>query len=138
MKKLLIIPLAFALAFQAAFAAEVVLIANTDHASTTIPRKLVTDFYVGKSTKWPDGNKVEPIIYRSGAVHGDFLSEFVGKNDSQFTATWKKLVFTGKASMPDNVDSDAKMVAKVRSTPGAIGYVAAGTPLDGVAVLKLE
>jgi len=119
-------------------AADVVMIANADHTGVVLSKKDVSDIYSGRMSKWPDGAKTVPIYIKGGSVHESFLSDYVGKNDAQFIATWKKLVFTGKASMPDGVGNEADVIAKVKATPGAIGYIAPGTAADGVAVITVK
>ena len=119
-------------------AADVVVIANADHTGVALSKKEVADIYSGRMSKWPDGAKTVPVYIKSGKVHESFLAEYVGKNDAQFIATWKKLVFTGKASMPDGVGSESDVIAKVKETPGAIGYIAPGTPTDGVVIITVE
>jgi ABC-type phosphate transport system substrate-binding protein len=47
----------------------------------------------------------------------------LNKNTQQFQTGWKKLVFTGKASMPEQVNNDDDVVALVAKTPGSIGLV---------------
>jgi len=68
----------------------------------------------------------------------DFLSLFIGKNDSVFRAGWRNLVFSGQAAMPKSVDSDAAMVDYVAHTPGAVGYIGKSAPHDGVKVIEVK
>jgi len=66
-----------------------------------------------------DGSHVTPVLLKSGAAHEEFLSAYVGKNDSAFRAGWRSLVFSGQASMPKSLDSEAAVVEFVAHNAGA-------------------
>jgi hypothetical protein len=53
------------------------------------------------------------VLLKSGAVHDEFLTEYIGKNDTAFRASWRSLVFSGQASMPKSLDSEAAVVEYV-------------------------
>ncbi len=75
---------------------------------------------------------------KAGATHEAFLKEYVGKTDAALGTYFRTLVFTGKASMPKSLASDAEVVAYVAKTKGAIGYVASSTKPEGVKVLEVK
>jgi hypothetical protein len=84
------------------------------------------------------GSHVEPVLAKGGAAHEAFLKAYLGKDDPALHAFYRGLMFSGKASMPKFLETDADVVAYVARTRGAIGYVsnAAGTP--GVKVLSIK
>jgi len=57
------------------------------------------------------------------------------KSQSQFTAYWAKLMFTGKGVPPKVVDTEADMVALVAKNPSIIGYVDAANVTADVRVV---
>ena len=75
---------------------------------------------------------------KGGAAHEAFLREYLGKTDSALQTYYRSLVFTGKASMPKTVASDAEVVAFVVKTKGAIGYVSAGAVAPGTKTLEVK
>jgi ABC-type phosphate transport system substrate-binding protein len=75
---------------------------------------------------------------KSGATHEAFLKDYVGKTDAALGTYFRTLVFTGKASMPKSLASDAEVVAYVAKTKGAIGYIALSTKADHVKVLEVK
>ena len=117
-------------------AADVQVIGSPDKTGVQLDRATVESLFTGRNPKWPDGSKATIIVLKSGPAHEAFLSAFVSKNSSQFIATWKKLVFTGKAAMPTEVADEAAMLAAVKATPGAIGYLGGATAADGVVVVS--
>jgi ABC-type phosphate transport system substrate-binding protein len=117
--------------------AQSIVIANPSVKASDVSKGDLRDVFTGSSTSL-GGSQVTPVLLKSGATHDDFLRAYVGKNDTAFRAGWRSLVFSGQASMPKSVDSDAAMVEYVAHTPGAIGYVSSGAPHEGVKVLGVK
>jgi hypothetical protein len=78
------------------------------------------------------------VLLKSGSAHDEFLSAYVGKNDTAFRAGWRSLVFSGQATMPKSLDSEAAVVEYVAHNAGAIGYISKATPHEGVKVLAVR
>lgn len=120
-----------------ALAADVKIVANTSVGASSISaRDIQAVFLLDKDSV--DGSHVQPVLAKGGSAHEAFLKEYLGKNDSALKAFYRALVFTGKASMPKELGSDAEVVAYVAKTKGAIGYVSSGASTDGVKVLQVK
>ena len=78
------------------------------------------------------------MLLKSGPVHEAFLKDYLSKSDPALEAYYRGLVFTGKASMPKALATDADVVAFVAKTKGAIGYVSAGAAAAGVKTLDVK
>ena len=89
-------------------------------------------------TSLADGSHVEPVLLKSGDVHAAFVKQYTGKTTAALENYYRSLVFTGKGAMPKMLASDAEMVAYVKNTRGAIGYVSAGASTEGVKVLDVN
>lgn len=116
-------------------AGDVVVIANKDVAAS-IDAGALKNIFLGKTTR-VGGTKVTFAVLEDGPAHEAFLSAHVGKSGSQFTSFWRKQAFTGKGSMPAAFASAAEMVAWVAGTPGAVGYVPAGTDTGAAATVAI-
>ena len=140
MKKLLFAFLlaAAASAFASNAQAQAIVIANASVKSADVSIADLKDVFSGASSSLKDGSKVTPVLLKSGAVHDEFLTEYIGKNDTAFRASWRSLVFSGQASMPKSLDSEAAVVEYVAHTAGAIGYIGKATPHEGVKVLAVR
>jgi ABC-type phosphate transport system substrate-binding protein len=66
------------------------------------------------------------------------VKEYLGKTDTALQTYYRSLVFTGKASMPKMLGSDAEVAAFVAKTKGAIGYVSASAGASGVKTLEVK
>jgi ABC-type phosphate transport system substrate-binding protein len=136
------IPLLFGLAtvvalFAAPAMAEETVIVNGAASVAGLSEDELKDYYLGKKSSWPDGSKVVVVVLKDGASHEKLMGK-LGKSSSQFTTGWKKLVFTGKGAMPEQVGSEDELVAFVAKTPGSIGFVDAGKAKDGVKAVPVK
>ena len=119
-------------------AAEVKVIANPSvGASSVSADELKRVFLLTKNTL-DDGSHVEPVVAKGGPTHDAFLREYLSKTDSALQTYYRSLVFTGKASMPKTLGSEAEVAAFVAKTKGAIGYVGAGTAAPGIKTLEVK
>jgi ABC-type phosphate transport system substrate-binding protein len=136
MKKLLLFVFVLTAVVSACAHAQLV-IANPSVKASDVSKTELRDVFTGASASL-GGSHVVPALQKQGAAHEAFLAEYVGKSDAALSATWRSLVFSGQASMPKSVDSDAAMVDYVAKTPGAIGYIAKTSPHEGVKVLAVR
>lgn len=118
--------------------AQVVVIANPGVKAAEVTKGDLRDLFTGAATSLKGAGEAVPVLLKQGAAHDEFLSAYVGKNDTAFKASWRSLVFSGQATMPKSLDSEAAMVDYVAHTAGAIGYVAKATPHEGVKVLTVR
>jgi len=112
-------------------------IANTSVPASTISAGEVKDvFLLDKDSL--GGSHVEPVLAKGGPAHEAFLKEYLGKSDGALQAFYRSLVFTGKASMPKTLGTDAEVVAYVAKTKGAVGYVSGDASTPGVKTLDVK
>lgn len=117
---------------------ELLIIANSGVSQTEIAGKDLGNMFLGKKNSWEGGQKVVPVTLDSGSTHDSFLKAFIKKSSSQFSTFWKQAVFTGQGIPPKSVSSEADVVKFVSENAGAVGYILASTPHDGVKVLTVK
>jgi len=117
--------------------AEETLVVNAASPLAGLSIDQMKDYFLGKKTTWEDGSKVVVVVIKAGATNDALLGK-LGKNNQQFMTGWKKLVFTGKGSMPEQVESDDALIVLVAKTPGAIGLVDMAKVKDGVKAIALQ
>jgi hypothetical protein len=138
-KLLFVFPImAAALLFSAHAKAQAIVIANSSVKSADVSKGDLRDVFTGAASSLKDGSHVTPILLKQGAAHDEFLSTYIGKSDTAFRASWRSLVFSGQATMPKSLDSEAAVVDYVVHNAGAIGYVGKATPHEGVKVLEVR
>ena len=118
-------------------AAEVKVIANASVPAQSISSDDLKGVFLETKAS-VDGAHAEPVLQKGGGVHEAFLKEYLGKTDAALQTYYRSLVFTGKASMPKVLGSDAEVAAYVAKTKGAIGYVGAAVSAPGVKTLEVK
>jgi len=109
---------ALALAIALPAMAEVVVVANTKAAESSMTKDQVAQYFLGKSGAMNPVDQPE-----SAPVRAEFYKKVTDKDASQVKALWSKLVFTGKATMPKEAADSAAVKKMVASDPKAIGYI---------------
>jgi hypothetical protein len=122
----------------AASAADFKVIANPGVKVEEISANDLKEVFLATKTSLGDGTHVEPVWEKGGATHEAFLKEYVGKTDAAVGTYYRSLVFTGKASMPKTLATDAEVVGYVEKTKGAIGYVSATASTGSTKVLEVK
>lgn len=115
--------------------AEVVVIVNAASPISSASADDIAQVYLGKRSEL-GGNDVVPVDQSEGnAPRGVFYDKVVQKNESQLTAYWSRLIFTGKGSPPKQVGGDADVVDAVAMDEEAVGYVDSSAVAEGVKVI---
>ena len=113
-------------------------IVNPANATTQVSRLKVGEMFLKKAARWPDGAPVMPVEPSAKTpIRQRFTLEIYGKQVIAISAYWQQMIFGGKAIPPPEKSSDVDVVAYVRDTPGAIGYVWAGADTSGVRVVAV-
>jgi TonB family protein len=118
-------------------AVDVKVIANSSVRADTISAEEIKRVFLEERRSLDDGTHVAPVLEKDGPVHEAFLRAYLGRTDDDLLTYYRALVFTGRGSMPKELDSDAEVVAYVIRTRGAIGYVSAETSTEGVKTLAI-
>lgn len=113
-------------------------VANEKTAPANLSADDVKAIFLGAKTAWDGGGKVIVGVLSEGPTQEKFLSDQVGKPPAAFATHWKRLVFTGKASMPKQFAKDEDLLEFVAKTDGAIGFVADGKTAPGVKVIEVK
>jgi ABC-type phosphate transport system substrate-binding protein len=119
-------------------AADFKVIANSSVKADTISTDDLKAIFLATKSTFSDGGHAEPVWGKGGAIHEEFLKQYVGKTDAALGTYYRSLVFTGKASMPKSFATDAEVAEYVAKNRGAIGYVSAGTNAEGVKTLEVK
>ena len=136
--QILLVAIAVGICSAVASAADVKIIANETVAATSITPDELKGVFLETKSSLSDGSHVVPVLEKGGAVHEAFLKDYLGKTDSALETYYRSLVFTGKAAMPKTLGADSEVVAYVAKTKGAIGYIAADAPAEGVKILEVK
>lgn len=120
-----------------AAADDIQIVANLSLQADSISREELRSVFLLRTKKLKNGSFVEPVLRKSGPAHDAFLKQYLERDSEEIRTYYQGLVFTGKAGMPKEVNSDAEVIAYVARTKGAIGYVSSESSTPGVKVLKV-
>lgn len=88
---------------------------------------------------WPDGTKIRVFVLPDDdQLHQSVSKEKLNVFPYQLRSMWDRLVFSGTGQAPIKVNSSEEMLAKVASTPGAIGYLWRANINENVNVLQIK
>ncbi len=120
-------------------AAEVVVVVSSNNPIETLSRDQITDIYLGRMNRFPNGNPVKPIDLReSSPLRREFYRKYLGRSQSQIKAHWSRLIFTGRGQPPPTVSSGEAMAELVAENPDAIGYLSTDFLNKGLRVVSID
>lgn len=117
----------------------IVAIAHPATSEEAIPRASLRAIFGMLLQKWPGNTPVKVFVLRDDAPeHGTFSKSVLQVFPHQLRMAWDRQVFSGQGQYPEQVGSTQEMLARVASTPGAMGYVKANEVDHNVRVLKVR
>ena len=118
--------------------AQMVIIASPELKIDSISKNDVRDIFTGATADLRSGAHVKPVLLKKGPAQDEFLSTFIGVNETQFHSDWVGLLFAGKMFLPPTLDLETEVIDFVAHHPTAIGYIHKSTPHKGVVVLVMK
>jgi ABC-type phosphate transport system substrate-binding protein len=113
-------------------------VASPDVAADSLSKTELSDIFLKRSTSWPGGASIQPVDQAEGVPAADAFSKTVHhKPASVIRAFWKRVTATGRETAPPVKTRDDDVLAFVRSSRGAIGYVSSSAPTAGVKVVAV-
>jgi ABC-type phosphate transport system substrate-binding protein len=104
--------------------ADVVPVVSASSAITTLSENQLTDIFLGKARRYPNGLPAVPIDLVEGSpARDEFYTKFFGKTPAQLKAFWAKLIFTGRGQPPREVSDGSAMKKLIVGNLNAIGYI---------------
>ncbi|HET8774850.1 MAG TPA: phosphate ABC transporter substrate-binding protein [Thermoanaerobaculia bacterium] len=135
---LLLCSIALLPAGAASAAVKVVVHGSNPVASVT--KAKAADLFLKRVTRWDNGRTVTPVdLAEKNPARAAFSKELLGKEVAWVKSYWQKMIFSGRATPPVELSSDAEVLDLVRGNPDAIGYVSESATLPaGVRALTIS
>ena len=119
--------------------AETVVIVNPQIQIDNISSKSLGRIYAMQVKHWADGQPIKVFTYSTQKeTYRDFVISEIKIQPHQLERLWNRLIFTGTGRAPVVVGNEKEMLQKIRTTPGAIGYLETTESLSGVKSLEVE
>jgi ABC-type phosphate transport system substrate-binding protein len=104
--------------------AEVVAVVSAQSPVTALSRNQVVDIFLGRMSRFPDGEQAVPIDQEEdSAARDEFYARFAELSPAQVKAHWSKIIFTGRGLPPKTVSNSIEVKKAVVKNPNAIGYI---------------
>lgn len=119
-----------ALAVRDAHAAGVKVVVHANNALDSITKATVADLFLKRVTRWENGRAVTPVDQsEKNAARAAFTKDLLGREVVWVKSYWQKMIFSGRATPPAELSSDAQVLEFIRNNPDAIGYVDEATAI---------
>lgn len=106
-----------------------VVIVHPEIKGDELPKVILSAIFLRKAPRWEDGLEVRPVDQSmSSRLRADFTTAVLGMPVNGLQRYWSDEIEKG-VQPPPVKGSDEEIIAYVASTPGAIGYVSAGSAL---------
>ena len=124
--------------FSYTVAAEMVVILHPKVDVESMNSQTLGRIYAMQVKNWKDGQPIKVFTYSTQKdVSRQFIISNIKMQPHQLERLWNRLIFTGIGRTPTVVSSSKEMIEKVKTTPGAIGYVEMPADLSSVQVLEV-
>jgi ABC-type phosphate transport system substrate-binding protein len=117
----------------------VVVVVSAESSVTELSRLHLSDLYLGRTTRFENGEAAEPIDQDpESPVRTAFYEAYLGRSQAEIKAHWSKIIFTGRGRPPKAVANDEEVKELVAGDPSAVGYVERRLVDDSVRVVEVE
>lgn len=114
-------------------------VVNIDTSQKSISKNGLSAIFKMRLRHWNDGSDVTVFVLSDeDPLHKQFCKQILNVFPHQMRKNWNKLVFSGTGQAPIVVENKEKMINKLRTTPGAVGYLNGVDITDGIKVLNIE
>ena len=103
--------------------ADVMFVVNKSVTLDTLNKTDIKKIFLGDSLVWPNGEEIKIVTREKSDIQKEFTKTYTQKSESQFSNYWRRLMFSGKGTIPKSFSSDKEIINFVTNTKGAIGYI---------------
>jgi len=104
--------------------ADVVAVVSSTSPITVLSKAQVTDIFLGKVSRFPNGTQAIPLDQADGSpARDEFYAKYAGKSPAQVKSLWAKIIFTGRGQPPKAVSNDIDIKRQIAGDPRIIGYI---------------
>ena len=117
-----------------------VVIVHESNVLTGLSTDELARLFMRKTVRWTTGQTVTPVdLAETSAARASFSQDVHHKSAGEVKSYWQSVMSGGRGIPPMEAPSEAAVVQFVRTNPGAIAYVSAGTVLGpGVRVVRVH
>lgn len=126
-------------AIWASSAACVELVVNHRVPLQEISRSYAQSIFAARVAHWPDGTPLRVFVLADESpLHQAMTKNLLDLFPYQLRQAWARVTYTGLGQAPIEVSSEAEMLRRVATVPGAIGYLGKVERHDSVRTLRIR
>jgi ABC-type phosphate transport system substrate-binding protein len=108
------------------------IVVHSSNPIDSISRDKLADIFLKKVTRWDNGKGITAIDQSDKNTVRDEFSKLVLKKEPAWVdGYWQKMIFSGRATPPARLNSDAEVLDFLRGNPDAVGYVSDSAVVGG-------
>lgn len=139
MKRYILLITTIIIASMALQAQSFKVIVNNSNPATSLSAGEVSNYFLKKTSKWSNGEKVVPVdLNADSAIREAFSKSVHKKSVGAIKSYWQQYVFAGSGTPPVEKNNDSDVLDYVRKNAGAIGYISSGADASGVKVITIN
>ncbi len=106
------------------FASGYKIVVHESNPVTSVSRKDVSDLFLKRKTTWNHGIRVEPVdLVVPESLRESFCEGIHRRSVRAMKSYWNTQIFSGTATPPPQMTTEAQVLDYIKTHPGAIGYV---------------
>lgn len=100
------------------------IVVHVTNSVDSLTKDKLSDIFLKKVTRWDSGRQITPVDQAERNAVRDLFSRAALKKEVPWVESyWQKMIFSGRATPPARLTSDAEVLDFIRANPDAIGYV---------------
>lgn len=104
--------------------ADIVIVTNPDNPMLDLDTKELKKIFLGVKRRTEDGFKISIIDqYENKEIRKNFYENLTGKTVAQINSRWAGLLFAGKGTPPNQVESDLEVKKWIQENKLGFGYI---------------
>ncbi|PCI48685.1 MAG: hypothetical protein COB51_04710 [Moraxellaceae bacterium] len=104
--------------------ADIAIVTHPDNPMADLDEDQLKRIFLGVKRKRASGEKILIIDqYRNNSIRTIFYQTFTGKSVAQINSRWASLLFSGKATPPQQVLDDKAVKDWIQTHPFGFGYI---------------
>jgi hypothetical protein len=114
------------------------IIAHPDQSESQIAKSDLKSIFLGRKKQWDDGSRIVLGLHPDKTAFKAFSRSILSKTVRQYMMYWRRMIMTGRGSMPKQFRTTADAVTFVAKTKGAVAIVVNTADITGVARLTVK
>lgn len=113
--------------------ADIAVVVNIDSPLQAVSQNDLINIFMGRYRRLLTGEAALPVDV--SPLKARFYRALVDKDLAEINSYWARLIFSGQASPPVQIQDADEMLQYIHRNPGALGYMDAGSVPDDVRIV---